>query len=367
MTGQPHGATPVRVGVADLGDLLAGSPVLDADGGVVEPLVLVDLDRLPGPDAVAAAARAASDAGRILVGVVTDAAPDPALGPLVAALDLTLAPVAGSREVVAVADPRAGSVELAGVVGANPRAALVLAGLLRWSGSLAVDDALDAESFAYSTLLGGPEFRAWLARRGDRPVPPPAADPVLVGRAGGELHITLNRPERRNAYGREVRDALVAALQIPLLDDTVTGVVLDGAGPSFCSGGDLDEFGTTPDLVTAHFVRTRGGAGRLLHRLVDRTTVRVHGSCVGAGIELPAFAARISADPGTTFRLPEVGMGLIPGAGGTVGIPRRIGRWRTLHLALTGRDLDARTALGWGLIDEIEPGPGTGSWTSLRR
>jgi enoyl-CoA hydratase/carnithine racemase len=48
-------------------------------------------------------------------------------------------------------------------------------------------------------------------------------------------------------------------------------------------------------------------------------------------------------------------MGLIPGAGGTVGIPRRIGRWRTLHLALTGRPLDAATALQWGLVDRISP------------
>jgi enoyl-CoA hydratase/carnithine racemase len=145
----------------------------------------------------------------------------------------------------------------------------------------------------------------------------------------------------------------VEALQIAELDDTVDRVVLDGAGPSFCAGGDLDEFGTTPDLVTAHLVRTRGGAAGPLHRLGEHVEVRVHGACVGAGIELPALAGRILAHPDTTFRLPEVGMGLIPGAGGTVSIPRRIGRWRTLHLALTGAALDARTALEWGLIDQV--------------
>jgi enoyl-CoA hydratase/carnithine racemase len=75
---------------------------------------------------------------------------------------------------------------------------------------------------------------------------------------------------------------------------------------------------------------------------------------VGAGIELPAFVGRIVAAPGTAFRLPEIGMGLIPGAGGTVSIPRRIGRWRTLWLALTGDALDVPTALSWGLIDAIE-------------
>jgi enoyl-CoA hydratase/carnithine racemase len=81
--------------------------------------------------------------------------------------------------------------------------------------------------------------------------------------------------------------------------------------------------------------------------------VHVHGPCVGAGVEIPAFAGRVIAAAGTTFTLPEVAMGLIPGAGGTVSIPRRVGRWRALYLAMTGRALDARTALSWGLIDRI--------------
>ena len=83
---------------------------------------------------------------------------------------------------------------------------------------------------------------------------------MLASRTGGELRITLNRPERRNAYGREVRDGLVETLRVAVLDDTIERVVLDGAGPCFCAGGDLDEFGTAPDLATAHFVRTRGAA-----------------------------------------------------------------------------------------------------------
>jgi enoyl-CoA hydratase/carnithine racemase len=178
---------------------------------------------------------------------------------------------------------------------------------------------------------------------------------VLVSRVDDRLHVTLNRPERRNAYGREVRDALVDALRIAAFDQTVEQVILDGAGQSFCSGGDLDEFGTAPDLATAHFIRTRAGAGLVAHEIASRLEVRVHGSCVGAGIELPAFAGRIIAEPGTTFRLPEVGMGLIPGAGGTVSIPRRIGRWRTLFLALAGRPLDTSTAQSWGLVDEVRP------------
>ena len=171
----------------------------------------------------------------------------------------------------------------------------------------------------------------------------------------GVAVITLNRPERRNAYGRELRGALVEALELAELDPSIATVVLDGAGPAFCSGGDLDEFGTTSDLVTAHLVRTRGGAALGMHRLAGRVEARLHGACVGAGIELAAFAGRVVADPDATFALPEVGMGLIPGAGGTVSLTRRIGRQRTAYLALSGRRLDAPTALQWGLVDELDP------------
>lgn len=331
------------------------SDLIDDHVAVADPLIAITLDVGLDQFGVAAAARSAAESDRILVGVATDRV-DPLLDPLVAALDLTLVPqgAPAPRDRVAVADPVVEVTVLHRVATANPQAARVLSGLLRWSGTLPVSAALDAESQAYSMLLGGPEFARWLDRRGPRPSPPPAArEPVIAVREGDELRITLNRPERRNAYGRELRDALVAALRVAVLDTDITRVVLDGAGPLFCAGGDLDEFGTSPDPVTAHFVRTRAGAARYLHQLAERVEVRVHGTCVGAGVELPAFAGRVVAHPDTTFRLPEVAMGLIPGAGGTVSIPRRIGRWRTLYVSLSDRPLDAATALDWGLVDDI--------------
>lgn len=174
-----------------------------------------------------------------------------------------------------------------------------------------------------------------------------------MSRDGDRLRITLNRPERRNAYGARLRDALTSALSVATSDASITEVVLDGAGPAFCAGGDLDEFGTTPDLALAHLIRTRAGAGLLVHELADRIEVHVHGACVGGGIEIPAFAGRVVASTDAWFRLPEVEMGLIPGAGGTVSIPRRIGRWRAMHLFVTGARLDSYTALDWGLVDAI--------------
>jgi len=310
-------------------------PVLDEAGRIVDPVEIVEPGARPrNPD-------------RVLIGIGPHDRPS--------TLDVTLVPegTASGPECVTVADPRGEAEFLRAEAEKCPQAALALVAVLR-AAPTDVTAALNLESFAYSTLLGGREFASWLAGRGDRPPPPPAPHPVLVDRTAGTLRITLNRPERRNAYGREVRDALVEALRLALLDDSVRHVVLDGAGPSFCAGGDLDEFGTTPDLATAHHVRTRAGAGGLLHRLAGRVEVRVHGPCVGAGIELPAFAGRVVARHDATFRLPEVSMGLIPGAGGTVSIPRRIGRWRTLYLALSGRPLDARTALDWGLLDAVE-------------
>jgi enoyl-CoA hydratase/carnithine racemase len=344
----------------DVDDLVAGidpGTGLDANGQPDRPFLVVRLDGpTTEPDTLAVAAQVIEKRDGITVGIALDAERVPAMHVLTEALDLTLAPEACGREIVAVADPLAALHTVRAAVATNPHAATVLATLLRTTAALPVPAALDVESFAYSMLLGGPEFAAWLTRRGDRAVPPPApADPVLLTREGNGLHLTLNRPERRNAYGREVRDALVAALRIAVLDTDIERVVLDGAGLSFCSGGDLDEFGTTPDLVTAHFVRTRAGAGRLLHDLAGRLEARVHGACIGAGIELPAFAAHVVATPGTTFRLPEVRMGLIPGAGGTVSIPRRIGRWRTLFLALGDTTVDVGTAASWGLVDEVTP------------
>jgi enoyl-CoA hydratase/carnithine racemase len=235
----------------------------------------------------------------------------------------------------------------------NPMAAATLRQVLRVTEALPVDDGLVVESLAYSTLLGGPEFEAWRSARPRREPPEPSGPPVRLARDGDRLEIVLDRPERRNAYSRHMRDALVEALTLVDLDPSIGEVVLRGEGPAFCSGGDLDEFGTTPDPVTGHVIRTTRSAAALIHRNRDRITVHVHGACVGAGIELPSFAGRVVAAPDAFFLLPEVAMGLIPGAGGTVGIPRRIGRERTEQMALAGERVDAATALAWGLVDEV--------------
>ncbi len=238
-------------------------------------------------------------------------------------------------------------------VAAHPLAATTLAVLLRGSEQRSITEGLVAESMAYSLLQGGPEFAAWRARRPAHDRPPEIGPAVLTERAGAALAITLARPHVHNAFSTRLRDGLVQALELALADETIKTVEVAGTGPSFCSGGDLDEFGSFPDPASAHLIRLARHPGRLLAALGPKVTSRLHGAAMGAGIELPAFGGRVVADPATIIALPELSLGLVPGAGGTVSLPRRIGRQRTAWLALSGARLDARTALSWGLVDEI--------------
>jgi enoyl-CoA hydratase/carnithine racemase len=173
-----------------------------------------------------------------------------------------------------------------------------------------------------------------------------------VERDGDVLRVTLQRPHVRNALSAAMRDALLDALAVAVLEPGLR-VELHGAGPAFCSGGDLDEFGTFADPASAHRLRLERSVARVLAGLAGRTTAHLHGHCAGSGIELPAFAGRVVAAADTTVRLPELALGLVPGAGGTVSLPARIGRHRTAWLALTGLPVDATTAHAWGLVDEV--------------
>lgn len=242
---------------------------------------------------------------------------------------------------------------LIAAVGANPQASTTLVQVLR-SSSAEVEQGLVTESLAYASLQAGREHRDWLeANRGLRRPDTDDSPAVRATRSGGALDVVLDRPARRNAYSARMRDDLVAALQLAASEPAITQVHLSGHGPSFCSGGDLAEFGSVGDPAAAHQIRMTRNAGWLANLVSAKLTAHVHGSCVGAGVELPAFAGCLTAAPDTTLRLPEVSMGLIPGAGGTVSIPRRVGRSRAAWLAISGKALDAETGLSWGLVDSI--------------
>lgn len=325
----------MRIPAADLPALV------DVDRVRPRSLVVLDLPAQVSPE-VLAAARASRD---VLVGVCAGPPPEELLDHLA----LTLVPDGENPRTVAVPDLEA-AVEA--LTDDRPQAACVLVQLLRLTAALPVREALLAESFAYSTLQAGSEHRAWLASRTPRPLPPDR-DPVQLTRTADLLSVRLSRPERRNAVSAPLRDALLAALDLATWEPGLR-VELSGAGPCFSSGGDLDEFGTATDPAAAHLLRTTRSLGLAVHALRDRVTVLLHGPCVGAGVEVPLFASRVVAAPGTTLRLPELSMGMVPGAGGTVSVPRRAGRWRAAWMVLSGQPVDAQTALTWGLIDAVE-------------
>lgn len=235
-----------------------------------------------------------------------------------------------------------------------PDAAAALVQVLRANERVGVPEGLAVESMAYSMLQHGGVFTRWLATRERRAARRGAVEPVHLSRVDDRLDVILQRPHVHNAFDAATRDALCDAFDLVALDPTVTEVHLHGDGPSFCSGGDLDEFGTARDASAAHLLRLDRSVGRRIHDHADRVVAHLHGACIGAGIELAAFAGRVHAAPDTRIALPELAMGLVPGAGGTVSIPRRIGRHRTAYLALTGAAIGPDVAHAWGLVDVVD-------------
>jgi enoyl-CoA hydratase/carnithine racemase len=355
----------MRTELAELAQLLELQVLPDGTPG--NPLAVIELDnwRDAPADLIRRAASLVAEALPVTAGILTGA-PAASLQPLIAAATLTLAagPAAdgGMREVVPAGDiapaPEQALGRLRAAVERSPRAAITCGQLVRQTAALDTAGGLAAEAAAYSVLLGGPEFARWLGERGAPRRREPPAEPVRVSRDGGRLTIVLNDPARRNAFSAGLREALLDAVLVGEADETIERVELSGTGPAFCSGGDLEEFGAADDLVAAYLIRLSRAPWRVIARIAAKVTVTAHGACIGAGTEMAAYAGRLVAAPDAFFALPEVGMGLVPGAGGSVSVPRRIGRWRAAWLMLTGDRLPAATALSWGLVDEITPAAG---------
>jgi enoyl-CoA hydratase/carnithine racemase len=342
--------------INELSEQLATTALaLDESGAPEMPLVFVDLDTALGAAEVELAAeRASFGSSGVLVGVASGPI-SPRLERLVRALDCTLieADSALSTSTISVADVDRACDTLRRCIDRAPRAALTIAGLLRVTAELSVRHGLITESLAFSMLLAGPEFAHWRENRVTARPGKVASPAVLLQRSENLLSVTLNRPERHNAFSRDIRDGLIDALDLAIIDPSISGVRIAGSGPSFCSGGDLDELGSSDDVALAHLIRLDRSVAARLDACRDRVEVIIHGACIGAGIEIPSFAGRVTARESTWIMLPELSMGLLPGAGGTVGITKRIGRWRTAYLALSCEAIGPSTALDWGLIDAL--------------
>jgi enoyl-CoA hydratase/carnithine racemase len=167
--------------------------------------------------------------------------------------------------------------------------------------------------------------------------------------------VSLDRPERLNAYDTAMRDDLHAVLGAADADPGIRVLVLRGRGPAFSTGGDLREFGSAPSPYIARQVRwQRDVWGRLL-RLRAVTVAAVHGLAVGGGMEMALLCDLCVAADDARFSLPETGRAMIPGVGATQTLPRRVGAGRALELVLAGRWLDAPQAAALGLVARVVP------------
>lgn len=236
-----------------------------------------------------------------------------------------------------------------------PQAAATVAQLLRATETVTPEQALPLESFAYAMLQAGAEHAGWA--KNHPPTAPLPPGTLHMARQGDSLHLLLDRPAARNAIDRAMRDALFEAFSLAALDTSIARVTLRATGRCFSMGADLAEFGVSRDPVAAHAIRARTLPAHMMTRRAGIYDIHIQGGCVGSGLEMAAFAGRLTASPDAWFQLPETGMGILPGFGGCVSLPRRIGRQRAAALMLSGKRFNARQALDWGLIDAIMEEP----------
>lgn len=180
---------------------------------------------------------------------------------------------------------------------------------------------------------------------------------IRFAKRGPVALVALDRPRRLNAYSVQMRDDLCAVLDAVDVDPEVRVLVLRGRGSAFCTGGDLTEFGSAPSPFVARQVRWRRDVwGRLLE-LRAATVAAVHGWTVGGGMEMAMLCDLVLAADDVRLALPETGIGMIPGVGGTQTLPRRAGTARALALVLTGGVVDAGAACAAGIVNQVVPRP----------
>ncbi len=169
----------------------------------------------------------------------------------------------------------------------------------------------------------------------------------------GILTITLNRPDKLNALSSEVLSALHEVIKSTKENREVKGVLLTGNGKAFCAGADINrlrECDAEKGLEFAQFGQT---VFRQLETLGKPSLAAINGYAFGGGCELAMSATLRTASETAQFGQPEVKLGVIPGYGGTQRLSRLVGKGRALDLCLTGRFINAETALQWGLVNEV--------------
>ena len=181
------------------------------------------------------------------------------------------------------------------------------------------------------------------------------SDALRVERPGdGIAVVTLTRPDRLNAIGTDTLAALDAALTELEADASVRAFVVTGEGRAFCAGADIDELARLDGAAGfARFVRAFTDVLDRLERNPKPSVAAIDGAAFGGGLELAlACDLRVASD-GARLAVPEIKLGLLPGAGGTQRLPRLIPRGVALQMLLTGSPLGAVEAHRLGLVNEL--------------
>jgi enoyl-CoA hydratase/carnithine racemase len=190
-----------------------------------------------------------------------------------------------------------------------------------------------------------------------------AADsPVVVEPDGSVAVARLNRPDARNAIDDAMREALVAALEGLADDPALTALVLTGAGPAFCAGGDIAAMRERLDAPVTEVAEAGWRRQRQTHRMVlalhklsKVTIAAVNGPAIGVGMDIALACDFVVAADSATFAMAHLKRGLVPDGGSMYFLPRRVGLTRAKELILTGRRLTAAEALDLGVVDRVVP------------
>ncbi len=343
---------------------------LDDDTSAHDPVVVVNLDHLEAltPDQIRKTRAGHFTFRRIPVGVRTRPLSLLDVGPgqlLLERMATTLVPADDRRSpeqgtagrfsadvsTVRVADPVAVVESIRRNAAANASAALAFDTLLRINAKSTVREGLLAESFARAMLLAGGDYRRWLRSLPDSDPARQATGPARLERQGSVVEIRLPATTGQSGLDRSARLQLAGSLRG--LGPGVSRIRLSGDGSDFWGVIHADDVLTPEEIAAAHISRMADNLGAALYPHRHEMTAQIRGRCVGMGLELAALAHNVSATADAVFQLPQLRMGLVPAAGGTVSLTRRIGRWRTAYLALSAATIDAQTAYRWRLVDEL--------------
>lgn len=179
--------------------------------------------------------------------------------------------------------------------------------------------------------------------------------PVTAEVDGPTAVITLNQPERLNALNPVLLESLSAGVQRIEEDPDVRVVLIRGAGRAFAAGADIKAMSAMTPVEAMRFSRDTQRLFTRIEELPQVTIALVHGYALGGGNELAMSADLRIAAEGTEFGQPEVGLGILPGFGGTQRLARIVGRGRALELCLLATRIDATRAEHIGLVNEVVP------------